>query len=406
MLARYFGPKDLGLLSFIQSMSAVFLFLVVLGLDRFIIGSLVSSSRYKLSIILTSTIMRFIGWLIYSICLFLCVFLFTKADSLIYLMLLEVVSVFLLNVITVRYLLEADGSAKELTFSLLASRVIGLTYLFLAIYNDFSFIEVCVFLPLQSLVRLVLNIVFLKKTINGAGRAKFNGKWAKDNLALAFPIMISGAIFPLFIQADILLIAFYLGDEAVGLYSAPMRIISQAGFVGVAIMAAVYPLLVVKYNGDIEQFNSVVKIVAKFMFLVSFTASLLLYLSSELIINTLFGDKYLESIGVLKVLSWVVVFLISSKLYSALVIIQGNTKYELVKAIVAVTLNLLLNVLLIPDYGINGAAIASVVAYFFADFFSYYIFKQLKPISEVISCSLCGLLSPIKTVTEFKQIER
>ena len=185
-----------------------------------------------------------------------------------------------------------------------------------------------------------------------------------------------------------------------------MRIISQAGFVGVAIMAAVYPLLVVKYNGDIEQFNSVVKIVAKFMFLVSFTASLLLYLSSELIINTLFGDKYLESIGVLKVLSWVVVFLISSKLYSALVIIQGNTKYELVKAIVAVTLNLLLNVLLIPDYGINGAAIASVVAYFFADFFSYYIFKQLKPISEVISCSLCGLLSPIKTVTEFKQIER
>lgn len=405
LLARFFGPETLGELSVVQSTSAVLITFVTLGLDRFIVKSLVDEKNDKVSILLSSTVMRFSGWLIYSILLLVFSWFFSANENVFGIVFIEISTVLFMHVIVFRYLLEAEGKANILAITLVISRVCGFLYLMLAISLDFSFIYTCAFLPFQSVIRTIMMLIFVRKKWFIKVSFNIDKQWMLDNFKMSFPIMISGMVFPIFMQADVLMISYFHGEHAVGLYSAPMKIILQSGYFGVAIMTAFFPVLANLYNGDNERYESMLAVVSKFMLVLSVAFSLLIYFSSDFVVAFLFGPEYEGSKVTLSILSFVVFFQISSKLYSSLLIIYGLARFEIIKAIVATILNLTLNLILIPGFYIEGAAFASLISYIISDFIIYYVFRGLRPISKVMNVSLIGLLHPIATITSFIKLK-
>ncbi|RYU46105.1 flippase [Aliivibrio finisterrensis] len=398
MIAREFGPADLGALSTIQSASAALMFMVTLGLDRFIVKDLVEGKVSSKSIEYTATVLRFLGWSIYSIGLFLFIWHWSDNPQYMFLAGIESITAFFIHVIIVRYSLESKHKAKELSISLIISRGISLTYVFLAIIFKADLLITCLFLPIQSAIRLLLMVYFYNLNDKPIGKFTFNRDWARNNIKQAFPIMLSGAIFPVFMQADVLMISHYLDEAHVGLYSAPMKLIFQSSFIGVAIMSAIYPLLVYRNKNSESDFTNTAITVGRAMILLSITSSLILFFTSKYIIIIMFGSDYQESIDVMKILSIIVAIVIPSKLFSSVLIIKGLSKYELPKSIFAVLLNITLNSILIPLYSIEGAAISSVIAYIFSDLIFYFLFKKLSVVRYVIIKSIRGLSSPILTI--------
>jgi len=404
LLARFFGPSFLGELSIVQAISASTLFMVTLGLDKFVVKSLVEENdRAKSRVFFTAVILRFFGWCVYSVLLYCAVL--KVDDNLALIALIEIVATLFLHVVIVQYVLEADGEAKKLAIATTVSRCAGLLYLGISIFLDWGFVVACCFLPLQSGVKLLYLIVHIvrskKEKIKGVN---FDYEWAKGNLKKAFPIMVSGAVFPLFIQADTLMIAYYYDSEEVGMYTAPMKIIFQISFVGVALMSAFFPFLVSEFNNKIR-YERFLSVISRFFFLMSVVISIFVICLSGLFVDVLFGSQYESSKPVMMLLSIILIFLIPSKLYSALMILEGLAKFELLKAFVAVFMNVILNIVLIPKYSIQGAALASLISYFFADFLFYFISVRFKTISKYIKISLDGLLHPITTTKEFLSIK-
>lgn len=263
----------------------------------------------------------------------------------------------------------------------------------------------CIFLPLQSFVRLIYLFFIFVKSKEEHVPPKFSSAWARKHLRLAAPLMLSSAVFPLFMQMDVLMIAHFYGEHEAGLYSGPMKIITQVGFLGVAIMSAFFPVLVEKHESDKSSFDELVSVLGKALFLFSISAAAILLVFSGGIIEVLFGSEYEPAKLVMMILSPIAVFLISSKLYSSLMIIYGVARYELPKALLAVALNIGLNLMLIPAYSINGAAIASLISYFIADFLFYFLVSRLSCVAGVIRASMYSLANPISTATNILKVK-
>jgi O-antigen/teichoic acid export membrane protein len=405
LLARFFGPEYLGILSIVQAISALIVAFVTLGLDKFIIKGMMENEKLRNQIATSATFVRFIGWIFYSILLLGLVYYFKKDVEILKLAILEILTVLFINVVVVRYLLEAEEFAADLAITLAISRLAGMAYLAFAVYYDFTFFEACIFLPLQSFVRLILIYLIAIYRLRFKW-CSVDVVWIKVNTRRAFPIMLSSMLFPVFLQADVLMLSYYEGANSVGLYSAPMKIIGQAGFIGVALMSALFPYMSYMYEQDKEKFKKIVTVASQFIFLMSIIIAGGLLLFSGVIIDLTFGEQYADSKNTMSILSVIVFFLISSKLYSALLIIHGFEKYELIKSLLAVLLNIVLNYFFIPAWGIEGAALASLISYVFCDIVFYFAFKKLLPISSVIGRSVVGLLHPIRVFKNFADIKR
>lgn len=400
LLARFFGPNLLGELSVVQALSAALFFMVPLGLDRFIVKSLVEKNVKVGEVLITATLMRFSGWLLYSLSLFVAAWFMNPKAEFLALATLEALTNLFMHVIAVRFFYEATGQVKELVISVVISRMIGFLYLLTAIYFDSSFLITCIFFPLQSAIRLIVLFYFLLKKQKTNSKKGFNTDWVKEYMPQALPVMLAGAVFPIFMQADVLMVSYFFDEKIVGLYAAPMKIITQVGFLGSAIMTAFFPILISNYNNSREQFQSLVSTISRGLFLISICITLIIFVFSELIVDLLFGSDYVGSIGAMQALSIIILVLIPSKLYSALLTVHGLARYELPKAIIAVLLNIALNIVLIPKYSIVGAAIASFISYFFSDILFYFFLRKLSPISSVVVESIKGIIIPVKTIKD------
>lgn len=78
--------------------------------------------------------------------------------------------------------------------------------------------------------------------------------------------------------------------------------------------------------------------------------------------------------------------------------IKNITKKSFYKTLVSLILNIILNILLIPKYGINGAAIATLITQFIALFLIDFFIKeyQEQAIIQLKSLNLIYLIKEIK----------
>ena len=79
----------------------------------------------------------------------------------------------------------------------------------------------------------------------------------------------------------------------------------------------------------------------------------------------LFGEEFKSSIGVLLIYSFGLIFVFFGSLNNKLLMMDNLQKLMLGRNILGLVINVILNLILIPRYGISGAAIATVLTEFF-----------------------------------------
>jgi O-antigen/teichoic acid export membrane protein len=373
-VARFFGPENLGKLSLVQSTSALFLFLATLGLDFFIVRDLANDQNdgcYIGSVMMA----QFLGWLAYSIGLILCLFWMGKLESL---QMVMIVLFVLLSTLFTRATLgklyfQATNQPKAIAASAMASRFCALIYLGGAIHLEFSYEWVIAYLPLQTLIQCGMLFWQYQKLSPIGWR-----DWQVDIPRMfhivkeASPALLSAAIFPIFMQSDVLIIAHLMSDHAAGIYSAASKLIIQLNFIGPIITMTFYAALSKRLDNTAD-FTTMVAGIVTIFFVIAFPAALVTSIWAKEIVHLLYGAKFTESVETLRVLAWVWLFIIPASLYSRLLIMRGQAKYELIKSIVVAVISVSLNFALIPQYGIVAAAVTSVISYAVADFFMPYL---------------------------------
>jgi O-antigen/teichoic acid export membrane protein len=97
------------------------------------------------------------------------------------------------------------------------------------------------------------------------------------------------------------------------------------------------------------------------LLLLAISVGVVMYVCAAPVFHVVLGEQYVESIGIFKILLVAVVFIYPGTLVTQSLIALDRQKIYMYTGLVCAVLNILLNLILIPEYGTKGAAWATVV---------------------------------------------
>lgn len=280
---------------------------------------------------------------------------------------------------------ETLKSLKKITsFSLLQN---GSIYFIIALFFIFFNFSDKYAIPISLAFLISFGVLFLFSEISVFNVLKnFNTPSIKrkdDTISYTFlikksyPMMLSNSLFLLMSWVDIIMLSLLSNSADVGIYNTSLKIASSItiGLMGVNTIA------MPKFS-ELKDKSSRFKFTAQksIIFSLVFALPLLLLINifPEYILN-LFGQEFKTGVTSLRILS--IGFFFSVLAGSVISILNMTGEAHKVKniLIISVVLNLFLNRVLIPLWGINGAAIATSTTTIFWNFISLiYIYRKFK----------------------------
>ena len=163
--------------------------------------------------------------------------------------------------------------------------------------------------------------------------------------------------------ADTLMLGVFKTSVEVGIYSAARPLAGGIAFPLASLLLIYMPVISRLYGkGMLNEVRRNYLILTKWICLATLPLFLILFLFPEIVLNFLYGPDYILSANVLRILS--LGFIVHNFVgpSGSTLVAMGHPRFIMFASLVAAILNIGLNVILIPSFGIVGAAIASASA--------------------------------------------
>jgi O-antigen/teichoic acid export membrane protein len=184
-------------------------------------------------------------------------------------------------------------------------------------------------------------------------------------LKVGFPLMIAAGVSLLLTQLDLLMVGLLMDEQSTGLYSAAAKTAGILPFVLYAFNTAAAPdFASLHERGDHRELQALASRVVRLAFWPSLAIAFVLSVSAGLIL-ALFGDPFVGAHGVVVVLAAGYMFSAGVGSVGYLLNLTGHEQHNARTLIVAVGINIVLNLSFIPVMGIYGASLATMLTWVF-----------------------------------------
>ena len=363
-VARYLGPEQFGIFSYALAFVSVFSSIAKLGLDSIIIRDLVMHPDKKNEYLGTAFWLKCIGAVFMILILVISLFLMhhdLKTD--IYILVIgagiifqgfEVIDFYFQSQVLSRFV-----SICKLTQLLLSS----VLKLYLISINADLFLFVLVTLIDQLTLSLAL-ITSYKYQKAGGFWGNFSFLIAKKLLKDGWPFLLSSLAILVYMRIDQIMIKEMINDQAVGLYSAAIRVSEVWYFVPVIITNSLFPSIVsAKRNSEVLYYRRL-QMLYTFLVWISLSIAIFITFAGSRLIVFLYGLPFEAASNVLTIHIWTGIFVALGVAQSKFWIANNLQDKAMIITIFSCLLNGLLNYILIPRYGIQGSAFATLISYF------------------------------------------
>lgn len=219
-------------------------------------------------------------------------------------------------------------------------------------------------------------LLFKNKFIN---TFSFNYNWSiiKNMLSLGLVYALTLLIINLNYKIDVILLDNMSSAFETGIYSVGVRITEYLWQIPMLLSTVIFARSAV--SKDDRAFSLKVAQLLRLSFVAIGLAGFVLFLLSKFIINLMYGEAYTGSVMVLNNLLPGVLMLTIFKVINMDLAGKGKPWLSLKAMIPALIINLILNIILIPNYGAVGAAISSSISYTVASVLFIFLYsKEIK----------------------------
>ena len=176
------------------------------------------------------------------------------------------------------------------------------------------------------------------------------------------PYGLSSAALIVYYNADIVMLSFFKGAGAVGVYSAAYNLYLSLGVVTSIYMGAAFPVLARLFKSSPEGIRTAYRKSLKFLLIIAVPVSFGAVLLSSEIMTFLYGREFSPAAAPFAILASVTPFFYLNAFFGHFFAAAGKIRDSFVLFCAACLLNVGLNLLLIPRYGYIGAAVSTVVS--------------------------------------------
>ena len=193
-----------------------------------------------------------------------------------------------------------------------------------------------------------------------AARAAYPvGDWLRS----AAPLLLSGGMFFLHSRTDILMIGVFESADQVGIYQVASKSSGVLLFFLTLIAAVIAPYVASLYSaGENRALQRVLSYSVGFAFLATLPAVLILFFFGEALITLIFGLDYSPAYTPMIILAAGYLFSVCMGSCGLVLNMTGFEKKGAIGLGISSVANVALNLLLIPQMGIEGAALATAIS--------------------------------------------
>jgi len=383
MLAKYFNAEGVGLFSLTYSVLTIFLLFAKFGFDlaivKFVSEYKDDFSKLKDLYIKTLFFLIPLNILLISIMFFLskyiATYIFHNEEITKYLKLFSI----LLFPITLRFInanfLRGLKFIAEYSFiQSISVYLFSVSILFITVnFLNYNTLDLFVAYFLGVLIAFFISFWFLIKKINFFRISRDYFFNLKTLIKVAFSMLLANSLMLVITTSDSIILGYFTSSKDVGIYNIVIKIAIATSIFMTAIMSIVSSKLI-ELNKE-NKLPQTMQFVNTIIFSLSGIIIIFIFLFKEKILM-LFGKEFIAGSVALSLLLFG--RLIESMSGTGNYILQILGYENIVRNImfIAALLNIFLNFILIPKYGINGAAFASMTSIIFWNFMYIFYIKQ------------------------------
>lgn len=382
LMAKQFGPEKFGELNYALSFVHIFLAISTLGMQGVVVRDLVSSKKTNSVVIGTSLFVRLIcSAFLFSTCVYVYIYFndISKNDEIKLIVILSSIILFSFSDVF-KYWFEASVSSKYVvvTENIVFFAISAVKIFFL--YNGISFYNYIYFFALESFL-MCFTLFFIFKSHYEGDKISVDFNYIKKLIKESAPLLLASAAWIIYTKVDVIFVGNMLSNIDVGIYTTATKIADVFSFIPIIIVSSYVPILQ-KINDKKDYERSFQCLYNRVVFLMILIALLITLLSDFIILN-LFGVEFEVSGNILKVYIWAGVFSSLAIVSGRYLLLQGKQYITMYRHVLGLIINCPLNYLLINKFGLQGAAISTVISLiisnyildlFFVD--TRFIFKQ------------------------------
>lgn len=367
-------------------------------------------TKTTVEIILLSVLLSLVGYIAVAV---LC---FTVADVSANIPLFLILSsTILLTAIGCPWFYSGIEDFKYITIRGLLVKFLCIIILFTLVKSKEDLLYYGVYCILGSIGNYILNFVHLHHFIN-LKLISLKDLDIKKHIQPAFSVFILNLVTSIYLNLDSIMVGFIGSNEQVGYYTAATKLSHMMVTLVTSLGAVLLPRLsnLIKENHT-DEFYRLAKKSYRMISLISYPIALGMIVMAPILISIFSGDSYYPAILTLQLISPIVVFIAISNLVGIQVLYPlGKVKLVTISTAVGAMVNFTLNLILIPLYKQNGAAIATSVAEFSVLLTQFVVAKKYIPfglinkriisyfISSIIMFLGCQLMMLLNMSESFK----
>lgn len=361
-VSRIIGAEGIGKVNFSNSIVNYFLIIASLGIPLYGVREIakVRNDRKKLSQAFSEIfIVNFLSTIVCIISYYLIVsnLVYFSKEKLLF---LTVGINLFLNIFNLDWFYQGLEEYKYITIRSIIIKSISIVILFIFVRTREDYIKYALINIIAISGNNLINMLNIRKFTSFT----LKGLNIKKRIRPILVLLSIQVAVNIYINLDTTMCGILADEVSVGYYSNAVKINKIIVTVVTSISTILLPRLSFYIeNNEVNKFNEIVSNVFKIIIFVGIPASIGMLFVSENIVNIMFGAEFIPAIKTMLILSPLIPILAIGNLFGTQVLMPiGKEKKLLVSVVVGSIVNFTLNMILIPIYRENGAALATVTA--------------------------------------------
>ena len=364
LIVNYLGAERFGSFSLALAILTALGPIVGLGMDAILFKRFISQESSALKLIETSCLLRLIIAIIIIISTTLLNLLLSDAFWSI------------LNVLVFGFLFDSFLSFKDYflaklknkfyTYSTLVSFLLqlGLVYILVTKEANVSYLALTyVFAKGIQSCSLYFSYAYLEKV---RIVPKWNINLSKSLLSASFPMMLASTAGLLYSLQDQFFIKAMLDETELGIYVVGIKLVMICIVLPTIVSNVFYPSLVSKFEqANKAPYEQQLEAIYAVFFIAGVLFFLFLFLSADSLIDLLFNDEFSRSSDIMKIYALILICAFFQSINNKVLVLHNLQSVIFKRVLLALILNAVLNFILIPQYGLVGAAYSTVLSELF-----------------------------------------
>ena len=377
-VARYLGPAQFGLFSYAVAFAAIFSAIAKLGLDSIVVRDLIRVPNQRDQYLGTAFWLKLGGaFAMLAAIAFAMQFTSNDATTNLYIFIIASGTIFQAFEV-VDFYFQSKVLSKFVSICKLPQLLISsMIKLYLIYIQADLFWFVLVILVDQLTLAVALFFAYRYQRF-GSFYRHFDRIIAKKLLSDSWPQIVSGFAIMIYIRIDQVMVKEMLGNKETGFYTAAIRLSEVWYFVPMVISQSLFPAIVSAKKTSDALYSVRLRRLYSLVVFMAIGVALPTTFLSDWLVTLLYGSAYKDAGNVLMIHIWAGVFVSLGVVGSRWLINENLQHIMLYRTISGAILNIVLSYILIPIFGIIGAASATLISILFASYLLDYFDKNTR----------------------------